>query len=375
MVMPSWLQLKHNRDRRFRSNPMPISLWKRWCSKAVPPYRSGNDSYFLRLFPLVTYPSQLSKPWQTSARPYWDTMKAEGTIASRAISASDLMAVRSHALALVLDHPLVLNLLEAATISAPRCLAAARTATEGAAPPLLSAPAASTSFSSRRLGRRPRATTLSCASSETRCAAAARRSATATASSAAAKSCAGQLESAATLSAGDSESAATSAIRIALRERAPRRRALRAERRVRRDARRDAPRAVPRRQLRHHLARKGLQQQRVEPHAQVHIVAEVVCLLVLLHEVAASLAQQELAREAIRPRRSAAPPQVRLHQHVLRHERRGARLLHELVLQELLGRAEHADDDAVAEPQELAVVAVRRLEVGRPSHLSVQEEP
>ena len=45
---------------------------------------------FCDCFPLVPYPSRLSKPWQTSARPYWDTMKADGTITSRAISASDL---------------------------------------------------------------------------------------------------------------------------------------------------------------------------------------------------------------------------------------------------------------------------------------------
>ena len=45
---------------------------------------------FCDCFPLAPYPSRLCQLWQTSARPYWDTMKADGTIASRAISASDL---------------------------------------------------------------------------------------------------------------------------------------------------------------------------------------------------------------------------------------------------------------------------------------------
>ena len=41
--------------------------------------RSGDSPYFLRLFPLVLYPIRLSQPWQTSGRPYWDTMKADVT--------------------------------------------------------------------------------------------------------------------------------------------------------------------------------------------------------------------------------------------------------------------------------------------------------
>ena len=36
--------------------------------------RSGDSPYFLRLFPLVLYPIRLSQPWQTSGRPYWDTL-------------------------------------------------------------------------------------------------------------------------------------------------------------------------------------------------------------------------------------------------------------------------------------------------------------
>ena len=52
--------------------------------------RSGDSPYFLRLFPLVPHPTQYSQPWQTSERPYWDTMKADVTLAFRAILASDL---------------------------------------------------------------------------------------------------------------------------------------------------------------------------------------------------------------------------------------------------------------------------------------------
>ena len=74
---------------------MLISLWKRWCSKAVPPYRSGDDSYFLRLFPLVPYPSQLSQQWYTSKRPYWDTMKADA-LASTPCVAVSAGACRGH---------------------------------------------------------------------------------------------------------------------------------------------------------------------------------------------------------------------------------------------------------------------------------------
>ena len=76
----------------------PGPPWPSLREHARPRATSGGSSgesweiiyAFCDCFPLAPYPSRLCQLWQTSARPYWDTMKADGTIASRAISASDL---------------------------------------------------------------------------------------------------------------------------------------------------------------------------------------------------------------------------------------------------------------------------------------------